>query len=117
MSRRSPAVGRFDSCAAPLLAVGGTLIGVDSLVVLPAAFALIGVLRPRWSSLYTIAVPAALPLVWVIWGAIEPTRSLNLSASWYLTVSAGYGGLAAAGCVVGIAAARGVSKLRSAQAG
>jgi hypothetical protein len=85
-------------------------------VVLLAVFALVGLVRPRWSSLYAVGVAAALPLVWVIWGAIQPARSLGYGASWYVTVGAIYAALAAAACVVGIATGRVLRKSRRAHA-
>jgi hypothetical protein len=95
----------------------GTLWPVGRFYVLAAVFVLVGIVRPLWSSLSAAVVPAALPLVWIVWGVVEPDRSRGLSAQWYASVGAIYGSVAVSACAVGIVTGRGCATWRRQQVG
>lgn len=110
---RSSPVGASElrSCASPRFAfagVRGTLALVFeilfSLVFLIVAGTL-GVIRPRWSTLWSAVVPTSLTFVWLLMLEEIPDDSVGVGdVAWYVGMSVAVGAVFALACSVGIVA-------------
>lgn len=83
-----------------------TLSALMELAVLAAAYAALGALRPRWTTLLAAFVPAALAFVWLLLHEDVPGDELGVvDVAWYvgmsLAVGAVYVLVSAGGIVLG----------------
>jgi len=85
--------------------VRGTLALVLEILVVLIVAATIGLIRPRWSSLWCAVVPASLTFAWLLMHEEVPGDPIGLGdVAWYVGTSLAVGAVFALACSLGITA-------------